>query len=98
LSSKSRAARTSRPAPNTRAAFSYPRSFVQAYDPQGVTSEQVVERLREDPVLIGEIEEIPPDGSLEPDTYYFERGDTRQSLLTRMAAIHARRLQNAPAQ
>src|ERR1700677_21194 len=50
--------------------------------PKGLTSEQVVERLREDPVLIGEIGEIPPDGSLEPDTYYFERGDTRQSLLT----------------
>jgi UPF0755 protein len=59
--------------------------------PKGLTSEQVVERLREDPVLIGEIGEIPPDGSLEPDTYYFERGETRQSLLTRMAAVHARR-------
>ena len=67
--------------------------------PKGLTSEQVNERLREDPVLIGEIGEIPSDGSLQPDTYYFERGETRQSLLTRMAAVHARRaLRDTPAQ
>jgi UPF0755 protein len=67
--------------------------------PKGFTSEQVVERLREDPVPIGEIREIPPDGSLEPNTYYFERGDTRQSILTRMDVTHARRvLRDMPAQ
>ena len=55
--------------------------------PEGLTSEQVVDRLREDPVLIGEIREIPRDGSLMPDTYYFERGDTRQDLLARMAQL-----------
>jgi UPF0755 protein len=58
--------------------------------PEGLTSEQVVDRLREDPVLIGEIREVPREGSLMPDTYYFERGDTRLSILSRMAKIQAK--------
>jgi UPF0755 protein len=58
--------------------------------PEGLTSEQVVDRLREDPVLIGEIREIPREGALMPDTYYFERGDTRLSILSRMAKIQAK--------
>ncbi len=53
--------------------------------PEGLTSEQIVQRLRDDDVLAGDIKETPREGSLMPDTYYFERGDTRQSLLTRMA-------------
>jgi UPF0755 protein len=53
--------------------------------PEGLTSEQIVDRLREDPVLTGEIREPPHEGSLMPDTYYFERGDTRLSMLSRMA-------------
>jgi UPF0755 protein len=58
--------------------------------PEGLTSEQVVDRLREDPVLIGEVREPPREGSLMPDTYYFERGDTRLSILSRMAKIRAK--------
>jgi UPF0755 protein len=58
--------------------------------PEGLTSEEVVDRLREDPVLIGEIREPPREGSLMPDTYYFERGDTRLSILSRMAKVQAR--------
>jgi UPF0755 protein len=53
--------------------------------PEGLTSEQIVQRLRDDDVLVGDVREIPREGSLMPDTYYFERGDTRQSILTRMA-------------
>ncbi len=53
--------------------------------PEGLTSDQIVQRLRDDEVLIGDIKESPREGSLMPDTYYFERGDTRQSILTRMA-------------
>ena len=58
--------------------------------PEGLTSEQVVDRLREDTVLTGEIRETPREGSLMPDTYYFERGDTRLSILSRMAKIQAK--------
>jgi UPF0755 protein len=58
--------------------------------PEGLTSEQVVDRLREDTVLTGDIREPPREGSLMPDTYYFERGDTRLSILSRMAKIQAK--------
>ena len=58
--------------------------------PEGLTSEQVVERLREDAVLVGEVREMPREGSLMPDTYYFERGDTRLSILSRMAKMQAK--------
>jgi UPF0755 protein len=58
--------------------------------PEGLTSEQVVDRLREDTVLTGDIRETPREGSLMPDTYYFERGDTRLSILSRMAKIQAK--------
>jgi UPF0755 protein len=53
--------------------------------PEGLTSEQVVDRLREDTVLTGDVREPPREGSLMPDTYYFERDDTRQSIISRMA-------------
>jgi len=52
--------------------------------PEGLTSLQIVERLRGEPELTGEITEIPPEGSLLPDTYRFSRGIDRQELLERM--------------
>jgi UPF0755 protein len=58
--------------------------------PDGLTSDQIVQRLRDDDVLIGEIRDSPREGSLMPDSYYFERGDTRQSILTRMAKAQAK--------
>src|SRR5580698_10235842 len=48
--------------------------------PEGLTSEQIVQRLREDEVLAGDVKEAPREGSLMPDTYAFERGYTRQAL------------------
>ncbi len=53
--------------------------------PEGLTSEQIVQRLREDEVLAGDVKETPREGSLMPDTYSFERGYTRQALLSAMA-------------
>ena len=49
--------------------------------PEGLTSDQIVQRIRDDDVLVGDIKETPREGSLMPDTYYFERGDSRQSML-----------------
>src|SRR5271154_3384174 len=62
--------------------------------PEGLTSEQVVDRLREDTVLTGDVTEPPREGSLMPDTYYFERGDTRQSILSRMAKIQTKTVED----
>jgi UPF0755 protein len=54
--------------------------------PEGLTSEQIVVRLKENDVLTGDIAEIPPEGSLLPDTYKFERGMSRQQLVNTMLA------------
>ncbi len=53
--------------------------------PEGLTSEQIVARLKESDLFVGEIKEIPREGSLLPDTYVFERGDSRNALLAHMA-------------
>jgi UPF0755 protein len=52
--------------------------------PEGLTSEQIVARLMEDDVLTGNIDEIPTEGSLLPDTYNFARGMTRAQLILHM--------------
>jgi UPF0755 protein len=52
--------------------------------PEGLTGYQIVERLKSNPDLAGEISEIPPEGSLLPDTYPFARGTTRLELVHRM--------------
>ncbi len=54
--------------------------------PEGLTSEQIVGRLNDNDVLSGEINEVPPEGSLLPDTYKFERGATRQQIVNLMKA------------
>lgn len=54
--------------------------------PEGLSSAQAVERLREAELLTGEITEIPPEGSLMPDTYKFSRGMSRQEMIERMQA------------
>lgn len=60
--------------------------------PEGWTSAQIVERLREDPVLVGEIEELPEEGSLLPETYSFTRGTTRQQILNQMQRAQTKAL------
>ncbi|MGP6085671.1 endolytic transglycosylase MltG [Antarctobacter jejuensis] len=50
---------------------------------EGVTSWQVVEELKEIDILEGTVE-VPPEGSLAPDSYEIAPGDTRESLIARM--------------
>jgi UPF0755 protein len=52
--------------------------------PEGLTSLQIVERMRGEPDLVGDITEIPPEGTLLPDTYRFSKGMERKELLERM--------------
>jgi UPF0755 protein len=52
--------------------------------PEGLTSDQVVQLLRDNDVLTGEVKATPREGSILPETYFVERGDTRQALLRRM--------------
>lgn len=56
---------------------------------EGVTSWQVVEGLKAVDVLTGEVAEVPPEGTLAPDSYEVRAGDTRESVLTRMTEAQA---------
>ena len=60
--------------------------------PEGLTSAQIVERLKADPNLEGEIAQIPPEGTLLPDTFKFSRGMARQELIDRMRTEQQRLL------
>lgn len=53
--------------------------------PEGLTVQQMMQRLAEDPVLEGALpNEQPPEGSLRPDTYKFSRGTSRTEILAQM--------------
>lgn len=51
---------------------------------EGVTSWQVVEALKSIDVLDGEVEEVPPEGALAPDSYEVSTGDARAEILATM--------------
>lgn len=52
--------------------------------PEGVTSWQVVETLKSLPDMAGEIAEVPPEGTLLPQTYHYIKNDDRTELLGKM--------------
>jgi UPF0755 protein len=54
--------------------------------PEGLTSHQIVERLKADPNLTGDVTEVPPEGSLLPETFVLQRGAQRQAVLDNMRA------------
>lgn len=59
--------------------------------PEGWSSAQAVDILMRNPLLTGEVE-IPPEGSLWPDTYEISRGESRESVIRRMRLAHDRNL------
>ncbi|BCJ90849.1 hypothetical protein IZ6_15840 [Terrihabitans soli] len=72
--------------------------------PEGLTSKQIVTRLMGESLLTGTVREVPPEGTLLPETYKVQRGTERQALLDRMAKdqtkllneIWAKRNQSVP--
>jgi UPF0755 protein len=72
--------------------------------PEGLTSEQIVERLGDNDIFSGSVREIPREGTLLPETYKFPRGTTRDQVIQRMqqaqkravADIWERRSQDLP--
>ncbi len=72
--------------------------------PEGLTSEQIVARISEDPILTGDVNTIPAEGTLLPETYKFSRGATREQIIDQMrraqertiAEIWARRSSDLP--
>ena len=59
--------------------------------PEGMPSILVWERLMAEELLTGEVA-VPPEGSILPDTYAFERGQSRKSLVEQMQAAMDRAL------
>jgi UPF0755 protein len=62
--------------------------------PEGMPSIMVRERLMAQPHLVGDIP-IPAEGSVLPDSYDFERGETREAVLRRMQAAMSAALAEA---
>ena len=53
--------------------------------PEGLTVAQAFRIIEANEVLVGDLpEEMPPEGSLLPDTYFFNRGTTRKSVVSLM--------------
>jgi len=53
---------------------------------EGLTSQQIIERLQANTDLQGNIADVPAEGTLLPDTYRFQIGDSRQDIIERMQA------------
>ncbi len=54
--------------------------------PEGWTTAQALDRLRENEVLTGDISLTPAEGQIMPDTYKVQRGDTRDKIVKLMMA------------
>lgn len=52
--------------------------------PEGLTSTEIVNIIKAEPLMNGDIPTIPPEGSLLPETYFFNHGDTRENIIARM--------------
>ncbi len=52
--------------------------------PEGLTSEQVVQRLKDTDVLAGDVRDPPKEGTLLPETYKIQRGYSRSDLIRKM--------------
>lgn len=63
--------------------------------PEGWTSWQIVNRLNEADNLEGKIEELPPEGSLAPNTYAFLRGTDRNEIVKQMEESQQKILDDA---
>jgi UPF0755 protein len=61
--------------------------------PEGLTSQQIVERLMESDTLTGDVVNVPTEGTLLPETYKVTRGTTRQQVINRMQSAHKRLVQ-----
>lgn len=63
--------------------------------PEGLTSQQIVERLKAEENLIGDVAAVPAEGAILPETYGVEKGMERQEVLDLMIAKRAQVLQAA---
>ena len=52
--------------------------------PEGLTSDQIMQRLRDVDVLVGDIRETPREGTILPETYKVTRGMSRADVVRKM--------------
>jgi UPF0755 protein len=52
--------------------------------PEGLSVAEIVAIINAEPALSGAVVELPPEGSLMPDTYNFSLGDSRADMVARM--------------
>lgn len=62
---------------------------------EGVTSWQVVEGLKSVDVLTGDVDGLPAEGTLAPDSYEVRSGESREAVLARMEQAQTQILNNA---
>ena len=60
---------------------------------EGLTSDQIVQRLLENETLTGNIRDVPREGTLLPETYRFAHGTTREQMIQRMRQTQQRAVQ-----
>ena len=51
---------------------------------EGLTSIEITDLLRDEPLLSGDLDDVPKEGSLLPETYHFHLGETRAVIVNRM--------------
>lgn len=56
--------------------------------PEGWTTAQALDRLRDNEILLGDITLTPGEGQVMPDTYVFQRGETRDNIVKGMMSAH----------
>jgi UPF0755 protein len=59
---------------------------------EGLTSDQIVQRLADNETLKGDIRDVPREGTLWPETYSFTFGTTREQMIQRMRQAQDRLL------
>ncbi len=52
--------------------------------PEGMTTKMIVQKLYETDSLRGDVKDIPDEGSLMPDTYFYKKGDSREDIIQKM--------------
>ena len=63
--------------------------------PEGLTSAEMVAILRATEGLVGEVDPLPPEGALLPDTYHYSYGDRRAGIIARMRRAMAATIEQA---
>lgn len=61
--------------------------------PEGLTSQQIVQRLSENEILSGNIKEMPNEGTLLPESFRYPRGYPREQVIQRMKETRKRVVQ-----